>query len=124
MIALRAAGETKLGIARHTGLDRRTVDLWLAAGHFPERAPMPPRATCTDAFAEFLATRIAAGEVNAVQLTRELIARAYQGSDQAVRRAVARERVRRPSVQGDAVDGITDGTPVQYVAPPSPRQAA
>jgi len=124
VVALRAAGETKLGIARCTGLDRRTVDIWLAAGRFPERAPTAPRATCTDAFAEFLATRIAAGEVNAAQLTRELIARGYRGSYQAVRRAVARERVRHVPVSADASAGIAVSEPIRRVAPLSPRQAA
>ena len=90
VIALRAGGESKLGIARRTGLDWRTVDSWLAAGHFPERAVAPPRPTTTDAFAEVLAMRIAAGEVNAAQLTRELTARGYQGTYQAVRLKVVK----------------------------------
>jgi transposase len=41
-----------------------------------------------DPFAEFLAARVAAGETNAAQLTRELAARGYRGRDQPVRRAV------------------------------------
>lgn len=90
VVALRAAGESKLGIARRTGLDRRTAD----TRHFPERAPAPPRPTGVDPFAEFLAARVAAGEENAAPLTRELVARGYRGSYQAVRRAVTRLRVR------------------------------
>jgi transposase len=88
VVALRASGQSKLGIARLTGLDRRTIDTWLAAGHFPERAPASGRPTCVDPFAEFLTARVAAGETNAAQLTRELAARGYRGRDQPVRRAV------------------------------------
>ena len=87
-MALRTAGQTNLGIARLTGLDRRTVDTWLAAGQFPERTPASVRPTCVDAFADFLAARVAAGEENAAQLTRELVAHGYGGNYQAVRRLV------------------------------------
>jgi hypothetical protein len=66
-------------------------------------------------------TRIAAGELNAAQLTRELIARGYRGSYQAVRRAVARERVRHPMISSDPIAGRD---PIRRVAPLSPRQAA
>jgi transposase len=124
VVALRAAGETKLGIARLTGLDRRTVDAWLAAGSFPERAPASARPTCVDAYAEFLTERVAAGEENAARLTRELIARGYTGSYQAVRRAVTRIRVRHDAVATRAGDGAPPSAAPAAVEPPSPRQAA
>lgn len=125
VVALRAAAETKLGIARLTGLDRRTVDTWLAAGSFPERASASARPTGVDAYADFLAERVVAGEVNAAQLTRELVARGYAGSYQAVRRAVTRLRVRQG---GAAATRAGDGAPASAAAaalePPSPRQTA
>jgi transposase len=124
VVALRAAGESKLAIARLTGLDRRTVDTWLAAGGFPERAPAPARPTSVDAFAEFLAARIAAGEANAARLTRELSARGYGGSYQAVRRAVTRLRVRREGSPCGPADSAEAGETAATIDPPSPRQAA
>jgi transposase len=84
----------------------------------------PARPTATGAFAEYIATRIAAGEVNAAQLTRELRARGYRGSYQAVRRAVARTRVPPPVGTTTTIDGRDNGEAGRRVAPPSPRQAA
>ena len=124
VVALRAAGESKLAIARLTGLDRRTVDTWLAAGSFPERAPAPAGPTSVDPFAEYLAARIATGEANAAQLTRELVARGYGGSYQAVRRAVTRVRVRQAASHSGAVDGAAASEAAVTIDPPSPRQAA
>jgi transposase len=123
VVVLRAAGESKLAIARLTGLNRRTVDTWLAAGSFPERALAQARPTCVDPFTEVLAVRIAAGEVNAAQLTRELVARGYGGSYQAVRRAVTRLRVRQKTSPSGACDSADTASPTA-VHPPSPRQVA
>jgi transposase len=124
VIALRAAGERKLRIARLTRLDRRTVDTWLPAGSFPERAPATARPTSVDPFAEYLAARIAAGEANAAQVTRELVTRGYGGSYQAVRRAVTRVRVRQQASQSGAADSAAAGETAATIDPPSPRQAA
>jgi transposase len=123
-VALRAAGESKLAVARLTGLDRRTVDTWLTAGRFPERAPAPAGPTSVDPFTEYLAARIAAEEVNAAQLTRELVARGYGGSYQAVRRAVTRLRVRQRASEAGAADCAGAGEMAALIDPPSPRQAA
>jgi hypothetical protein len=80
VIALRAAGQTKLAIARATGLDRRTIDTWLAAGHFPERATARPRARGVDAYAEFITEWYDAGVENAAQLARANWPRAGSGA--------------------------------------------
>ena len=84
----------------------------------------PARPTCVDPFADFLVARVAAGEANAAQLTRELVARGYGGSYQAVRRAIARLRVRHDAA--DSGDVPRSGAPpaVVGVAAPSSRQAA
>jgi transposase len=90
VVALRAAGETKLAIARRTGLDRQTVDTWLAAGSFPERAPARAGPTSVGPFAEFLAARIAAGSERGPPDTR------------AGRSRVRRQLPSRPA-RGDAI---------------------
>jgi hypothetical protein len=43
VVALRRLGRTVSEIIAHTGLSRGTLDRWLRAGAFPERASHPPR---------------------------------------------------------------------------------
>jgi len=62
VVALRDARLTVVEIRRHTGLDRRTISTWLAAGRFPERQPRgvpPPRAV--DPYRAIIQARLEAG---------------------------------------------------------------
>lgn len=97
VVALAAQGLPKKQIARRTGLNRRTVITWLAAGHFPERAsrgrPVP---SATDGVADQIAAYYDQGGRNAAALARELTAAGYPGSVQSVRRALQRLRQHRP----------------------------
>src|SRR5690606_18929856 len=81
VVALRASGMPKRRIARVVGLDRRTVMEWLAAGHFPERAPRstrPPR--LVDAYMAQVEAYYDQGGSNAAELARQLKAQGYRGT--------------------------------------------
>lgn len=93
VIALHDARLTVAEIRRHTGLDRRTITTWLAAGRFPERQPRgvpPPRAV--DPYRTIIQARLEAGLENASELARQLREVGYQGSAAAVRRYIAQLR--------------------------------
>jgi transposase len=120
VVALRAGGMSKLGIARAVGLDRRTVDTWLAAGHFPERAPKARQPHRLDPHADFLTRRYDEGLTNAAHLARELRERGVQTSDQAVRRYLTDLRRLRPR-GGGAQPAPPPRVPTRA---PSPREAA
>lgn len=126
--ALHRGGVPKKRIARETGLSRRTVITWLAAGHFPERAPRTRRApTLMDAHAGELAAYYDGGGDNAAALARTLAAQGYRGTSATVRRARAALRATRPRATP-----ATAGSEARAEAPakrpavpvPSPRQAA
>jgi transposase len=57
VVTLRAAGVPKKQIARRVGLDRRTVETWLTAGQFPERAARARRVHPLDAVADYILAR-------------------------------------------------------------------
>jgi len=118
VVALRAAGVPKKQIARRVGLDRRTVETWLAAGEFPERAARARRAHPLDAVADYLLARYDAGLDNAAQLARELQQRGCSCSVPSVRRYLAVLRRRRPRGASAPV-----GPPTVSPAP-SPRAVA
>ena len=118
VVALRAAGVPKKQIAQRVGLDRRTVEIWLAAGQFPERAARARRAHPLDAVADYIIARYDAGLDNAARLARELQQRGCSCREPSVRRYLADLRRRRPRGAPDPV-----GPPT--VAPmPSPRAVA
>ena len=72
VVALWRAGRTVSEIVAHTGLSRGTLDRWLKAGAFPERAAHPPRRCGLDRHRDFLRQRWDAGCHNATALWREL----------------------------------------------------
>jgi transposase len=75
VVALWRDGRTVSEIVAGTGLSRGTLERWLKAGSFPERAPHPPRRCGLDPHREFLQQRWDAGCHNATALWRELQAR-------------------------------------------------
>lgn len=118
VVALRAAGVSKQQIARRVGVNRRTVDTWLAAGHFPERASRGRRPHRLDLVADYIVERYDAGLDNAAQLARELRQRGCACSDAMVRCYLAELRQRHPR-------GASDPGTARCVAPvPSPRAVA
>lgn len=121
VVALRASGTSKLGIARTVGLDRRTVDTWLAAGHFPERAPKVRQPHRLDRYADYIVGRYDAGLDNAAEFTRELAALGAADCYQAARRYLAELRRRRPRGGGRQPTPMLP--PVNSRAP-SPRETA
>jgi transposase len=93
---LLAQGESQRSIARILQLDRDTVRRLLQAATFPERAArFLPRDT--DPYVDNLRQRWSEGCFNARRLTREITARGYRGSYDAVKRRVATWRHQRRS---------------------------
>ncbi|MEJ7811638.1 MAG: ISL3 family transposase [Gemmatimonadaceae bacterium] len=127
VVALRAGGMSKSGVARTLGLDRRTVDTWLAAGRFPERAPRARPPHVLERFADFIAERYDAGLDNGAQLARELRARGFTGNDLAARRYLAELRRTRPR-GSSGPSSPTGAAPPSALFPaavvPSPRETA
>lgn len=121
VVALRAGGVSKLGIARTVGLDRRTVDTWRAAGPLPERAPKARQPHRLDPHVAFIVRRSDEGLTNAAQLARELRGRGVGTSDQAVRRYLAALRRLRPQAGGAQPARPPPRVPMPA---PSPRQTA
>jgi transposase len=86
VVALHAAGLSKLAISRRTGVSRHTIIRWLAVGHFPERRDRAARPTTLTPHIDFLRARWMAGCHNATRLSRELREqRGFQGGRSAVR---------------------------------------
>ena len=86
------AGESIRAIGRAMRLDHRTVAGLVHAQVFPERAPRAAVPSLLDAHREYLATRVAEGCRNAVQVWRELRARGFTGGHGIVRDAFAQLR--------------------------------
>jgi transposase len=88
---LHSQGLSHRAIAERVGMHRSTVQRFLEAGSFPERAGRH-YARQTDCHTDYLQQRWAEGCRNAVQLFVELWARGFRGSYYAVRRQLARWR--------------------------------
>lgn len=92
VVELDQQGLSGRAIARLMGLHRETVQRYLHAGTFPERAP-GHYTHKTDGVRDFLQRRWQDGCYNAAQLARELQATGMKISYYSVRRTVARWRV-------------------------------
>lgn len=84
---LHQRGLGTAAIARTLGVDRKTVRRYRDAAT-PEHllSETPKRGTQLDAYSSYLTQRWEEGTTNAVQLTAELRARSYRGSERSVRR--------------------------------------
>ena len=91
VLELHGQGLSRRTIADRLGVHRSTVQRFVAAGSFPERAGRRS-ARRTDRFGEYLKERWAAGCQNAMQLYAELQARGFDGSYYSVRRQLAQWR--------------------------------
>jgi transposase len=117
VVALYAAGLSKLAVSRRTGVSRHTIIRWLAAGHFPERRERAPRPTTLTPHADYLQERWAAGSHNAARLWRELREqRGFRGGLSAVRDWITTR------LRGGAPRAPDASLP--RTAHPSPRRAA
>ena len=103
-------------IAREVGIGRKTVQRWLHAGSFPERAPAPRRPSLLDSYEPYLRERWAAGCRNSLQLWREIRAQGFSGAASLVRRYVAHWRP-EPGRRGRPPRGTMHGRAM----PPPPR---
>jgi transposase len=113
---LRGVGWSISAIARKLGMHRETVRLYLRAETFPERAPAYRRSGPIQQYTDYLRRRWAEGCFNAAQLTRELKAQGYGGSQAVVRRLLHGWRQQLPPTL-QQVHGLPD------FSPPTPRQA-
>ncbi len=72
---LRAAGLSVRAIAQQVGLNRATLQKYLAAPAFPERQPRPPRPSVLDPFKPYILERWNAGCHTGTTIWRELAER-------------------------------------------------
>lgn len=117
-------GWSSRAIARETGLSRHTVQRFIRAEGFPERAPRRPRPGIVTPYEPYLRGRWNAGCQNAQQLWREIQEQGFSGSCSHVRHVLApwRSVPSRPGKKNPAI-------PPPPPAPPpaaslSPRQAS
>ena len=111
----RQQGERLKSIARSMKIAYATVRKFVRAGSFPERAPWTKRPTLLDPYRPYLASRVAEGYWNDMELWRELRERGYTGSYSAVCNAVARihrdARADGPKLHAVAIGVKTMGVP-------------
>jgi transposase len=95
---LRAKGESIAAISRSLHLDIQTVRRFAHASGLEELlAKTAERASVLDGFTDWLHQRWSQGCTDAAQLTKELKAQGYAGSDQTVRRYLRPFRQGRPT---------------------------
>lgn len=121
---LHHAGTSSRVIAREVGLSRHTVQRFIRADGFPERAPRPPCPGILTPYEAYLRERWNAGCQNAQQLWREIREQGFPGSCSQVRHVLAawRSVPARPGKKNPAVSPPPPAPP-----PPeslSPRQAS
>jgi transposase len=122
VIELWRKGLSKHAIARETGLNRETVQVYISAGAFPEISSHGPRRSGLDPFVPYLQQRWADGCRNATRLFEELRGLGYTGTLRTLRRRVRTWRGHdgRGRWKHDAGAGPP---PVDPIKPPSPRRA-
>jgi transposase len=121
---LRQAGLSVRAIAQQVGLNRATVQKYLAAPAFPERQPRRPRPSVLDPFKPYILHRWNEGCHTGTVIWRELEVRGYRGKRSLVYSYIRRLR----QAQGLAPHkrtGATAGKVVDTAAPPvTPRSLA
>ncbi|UGB24878.1 helix-turn-helix domain-containing protein [Methylorubrum sp. B1-46] len=118
LLRLHAAGASVTGLARHLGLDRKTVRRWLRRDE-PPSWTKPPRPSVLDPYPAYLDRRWAEGCRNGAALAREL-----DGLGARIKpRLVRTWAMRRRRTGADTLDsGIADAPPPWK--PPTPRRLA
>jgi transposase len=118
VMALRAQGQGIRAIARRTGLNKRTVQRYVAAAGFPEGQPRARRHPQLERFIPYLQERWAAGCRNAKQLWHDLRQRGFTGGYTTVSDYLRTWR----QTHGPGVDG--GRCPAQRQPPPTPVYTA
>jgi transposase len=124
IMSLYRTGMGIRAIARELGIARHTVQRFVRAEGFPERAPRPPRPGILTPYEPYLRERWQAGCQNAQQLWREIREQGFTGSRSQVRHMLGRWRSEpgKPGKKG------TREKLVALAPPPSeslsPRQAS
>jgi transposase len=90
--ALQQGGLSVRAIARQLKMGRHTVQRFLAADTFPERARPPHKSSILDRYVPYLTEQMQAGQTNGMQLWRDLRTQGYSGSRPLVSRWVAQHR--------------------------------
>jgi len=116
VIGLRKLGTSVRQIALQAGLNRGTVQRYLHAGQFPERAARQYRRQI-DSFINYLRRRWEEGCHNAVQLTQELTKLGFVGSYYMVRRCVADWRTENSVSRSESQFIIGNYKPLQRLSP-------
>src|SRR5262249_3557457 len=83
-IELHNQGLTGVDIASRVGISGRTVQRWLAHGSFPEAKRRRRRPSLIDPYERYVREWWQQGNRNGLQLYRELKARGYKGSSNAM----------------------------------------
>ncbi|MDQ5853157.1 MAG: ISL3 family transposase, partial [Chloroflexota bacterium] len=121
---LRQAGYSGRAIAAQVGLNRTTVQTYLAAPTFPERQPRPPRASVLDPFKPYILQRWNDGCRTSTTIWREVEQQGYRGKRSTVYSYISRLR-RAQGLPGKRRTGVTEGAVVDDAPrPATPRSVA
>lgn len=116
--ALYEKGASIRTIAKHFGMHRRTVRLWVNAQTYPERSKPADRSSMVDKYAKYLEKRWKEGCHNAAQLWRELKTQGFNGSQSNVRKYLTDYREDKP----EHIKELANSKPKPEI--PSTRQTA
>jgi transposase len=119
VLELHQHGLSLRAIARQLHISRKTVQRYLAAGSFPERATPPPQPSLLDPYLPYLRQQLEAGHENGMQLWRDIRAQGYSGSHGLVSRWVTHHRHLCPPA-GDRPNPARRGRPPGPPAPLAP----
>ncbi len=108
---LRQGGLSVRAIARQLKMSRHTVQRFLTADTFPERARPPHKSSLLDRYVPYLTQQMQAGQTNGMQLWRDLRTQGYKGSRPLVSRWVARHRDLSPQTTTAGPKRKTRGRP-------------
>lgn len=92
-------------------MSRHTVQRFLTADTFPERARPPHKSSLLDRYVPYLTEQMQAGQTNGMQLWRDLRTQGYKGSRPLVSRWVARHRDLSPQTTTAGPKRKTRGRP-------------
>jgi transposase len=115
VIALRKQGMSHEAIAHRVGMGASTVQVWLAAGQFPERKPRE-QGSQIDRYLPYLRKRWEEGCHNMSSLFQELVEQGYKGSYASVRDNILRLLPQGRKKSGDSA--------LKTPALPSSREAS
>ena len=119
--ALHRQGLSLRAVARQLGLNRRTVQKYLAAPRCPHPGPRPHRRRAIAPYLPYLRERWAAGERRVAALWAEIRARGFPGAAPRVREVLAPWRRDERAARRAATDAAT---PAASPPPPTGKRCA